>query len=81
LGGIYLLPNIIQKEFNYMDIWNEVVKEFDKEIQRLKNVLGEGHAEDHAHYKQVVGSISGIEWARSQVNNTVKKLTYEEEDN
>ena len=63
-----------------MDIWDEVIKEFDKEIQRLKDVLGEGSIEDHTHYKQVVGSISGIEWSRSQINITVKKLTYKEED-
>ncbi len=33
-----------------MDIWDEVVPEFNKEINRLRDLhLGNGSAEDYAH--------------------------------
>tara|TARA_R100001244_G_scaffold2306_2_gene3784 strand:- start:2465 stop:2662 length:198 start_codon:yes stop_codon:yes gene_type:complete len=63
-----------------MDIWDEVVVAYGEEIQILKNQLGSGSAEDHAHYKQIVGSIYGIEWARQNLKDIIKKRTYAEED-
>ena len=63
-----------------MDIWDEVVKAYSDEIQKLKNELGSGLAEDHEHYRQIVGSIYGIEWARQKLNDIIKKRTYNDGD-
>ena len=62
-----------------MDIWDEVVQGFNSEIERLKTSLGDGYAEDYAHYRQVVGSIQGLEWARNNLTDIIKKRMYEED--
>ena len=63
-----------------MDIWDEIVIEFNEELKNLKTTLGNGSAEDYSHYRQIVGSISGIEWARDNLTNIVKKRVYQEDD-
>ena len=63
-----------------MNFWYEVIQEFVKEQIRLRYTLGSGGAEDFAHYKQVVGSIQGIEWCRQNLKSIVKKRTYQEDD-
>ena len=40
-----------------MEVWDEVIKEFNQEINNLRLTLGNGGAEDYAHYRQIVGSI------------------------
>ena len=63
-----------------MDIWDEIVIEFNEELNKLKITLGNGSAEDYSHYRQIVGSISGIEWARDNLTNIVKNRIYQEDD-
>ena len=63
-----------------MDIWDEVKKEYDSEINNLKAALGNGSAEDYSHYRQIVGSISSLEWARDNLINIVKKRIYMEDE-
>lgn len=63
-----------------MNIWDEVVTEFDSEINNLRVTLGNGSAEDYSHYRQIVGSITGIEWARDNLTDIVKKRMYMEDD-
>ncbi len=63
-----------------MDIWDEVVIEFNDEINKLKTTLGNGSAEDYSHYRQLVGSISGIEWARNNLTSIIKKRIYQEDE-
>ena len=63
-----------------MDIWDEVVQELNNEIQKLRIHLGNGTAEDYAHYRQVVGSIQSLEWARTNLNDIIKKRTYGENE-
>ena len=63
-----------------MDIWDEVVIEFNDEINKLKTTLSSGSAEDYAHYRQLVGAISGIEWARNNLTSIIKKRIYQEDD-
>ena len=62
-----------------MEIWDEVIQEFNLEIERLKVYLGQGAAEDYAHYRQLVGSIQGLEWSRENLTNLIKKRTYGED--
>ena len=62
-----------------MEIWDEVVQEFNEEIERLKVSLGDGVAEDFPHYRQLVGSIQGLEWARSNLTDIIKKRMYNED--
>ena len=63
-----------------MEIWDEVIQEFNQEINTLRISLGNGAAEDYAHYRQLVGSISSIEWARNNLTDIIKKRTYGDED-
>ena len=44
-----------------MDIWDEVVKEYDNELTKLRLSVSSGQAEDFVHYRQLVGLIQGIE--------------------
>tara|TARA_R110002012_G_scaffold89204_1_gene219263 strand:+ start:77 stop:265 length:189 start_codon:yes stop_codon:yes gene_type:complete len=62
-----------------MEIWDEVIQEFNLEIERLKVSLGQGAAEDYAHYRQLVGSIQGLEWSRENLTTLIKKRTYSED--
>ena len=62
-----------------MEIWDEVVQEFNSEIEKLKSSLGQGVAEDYAHYRQIVGSISSLEWARENLTEIIKKRMYNED--
>ena len=63
-----------------MEVWDEVVQEFNQEINTLRISLGNGAAEDYAHYRQLVGSISSLEWARNNLTDIIKKRTYGDED-
>ena len=63
-----------------MEIWDEVMQEFNQEINTLRISLGNGAAEDYAHYRQLVGSISSLEWARNSLTDIIKKRTYGDED-
>tara|TARA_R110002020_G_scaffold233742_1_gene445630 strand:- start:923 stop:1111 length:189 start_codon:yes stop_codon:yes gene_type:complete len=61
-----------------MDIWDEIVQEFNNEIEKLKTTLGNGSAEDYSHYRQLVGSIQSLEWARNNLTSIIKKRMYKE---
>ena len=63
-----------------MEVWDEVIKEFNQEINTLRISLGNGSAEDYPHYRQIVGSISSLEWARNNLTEIIKKRTYGDED-
>ena len=64
-----------------MDIWDEVITEFNNEINNLRVTLGNGSAEDYPHYRQIVGSISSLEWARDNLTQIIKKCIYMEDEN
>ena len=63
-----------------MNIWDEVVTGFNEQISKLEATLSNGSAEDYSHYRQIVGSISGLEWARDNLIDIVKKRIYTEDD-
>ena len=63
-----------------MDMWDEVVKEYDNELNKLRLTVSSGQAEDFAHYRQLVGLIQGIEWSRNNLKSIIKKRMYDEED-
>ena len=65
-----------------MDIWDEVIKEYNDELDKLKNSVSNGQSDSFAHYKQMVGHIHGIEWSINKLKDIVKKRIYaDEEDN
>ena len=63
-----------------MEIWDEVIKEYNQEINNLRLALGNGSAEDYSHYRQLVGSISSLEWARDNLTDIIKKRMYMEDE-
>jgi|TARA_R110001606_G_scaffold203105_1_gene351237 hypothetical protein len=62
------------------DIWDEVIKEYNSELDKLRLSVSGGQADSFAHYRQMVGQIHGIEWARNNLTNIIKKNMYDEED-
>ena len=56
-----------------MEIFEEVLKVYDEEIKKLQETLGNGSAEDYPHYRQLVGSIASIEWAKQTLKNVLKQ--------
>ena len=63
-----------------MEIWDEVIKAYNEELNRLKMLLGNGTAESYSHYRELVGHVRGIEWARELFTTVVKNRIYEEEE-
>ena len=63
-----------------MEIWDEVITSYNKEIETLKNSLASGSIEDYAHYRQLVGSISSIEWSRQQLTDILKRRQYSDDE-
>ena len=63
-----------------MDIWDDVIQSYNKEIEGLKNSLASGSMEDYAHYRHLVGSISGIEWSRQQLTEIIKRRQHSDEE-
>ena len=63
-----------------MEIWDEVITSYNKEIETLKNSLASGSIEDYAHYRQLVGSISSIEWSRQQLTDILKRRQHSDEE-
>ena len=56
-----------------MEIFDKVLKAYDEEARNLKETLGNGSAEDYPHYRQLVGSIASIEWAKQTLKDVLKK--------
>jgi|TARA_R100001244_G_scaffold9334_1_gene11386 hypothetical protein len=63
-----------------MEIWDEVIKEYNNELLRLKNILANGNAESYSHYRELVGHIQGIEWSREIFTTILKKQMYDDEE-
>ena len=53
-----------------MDFMTEIKDSFTEERERLKDLLASGSIEDYNHYRQIVGSIGGIEWCQERLINT-----------
>jgi|TARA_R100001460_G_scaffold62848_1_gene103064 hypothetical protein len=56
-----------------MEIFDKVLKAYDEEARNLKETLGNGSAEDYPHYRQLVGSIASIEWAKQTLKDVLKQ--------
>jgi hypothetical protein len=64
-----------------MNLWDEIVESYEKEMASVQNNLVEGAASDYATYKELVGFHSGISWARNNILSIVKKRYYDNEEN
>ena len=56
-----------------MEIFDKVLKTYDEELSQLKETLGNGSAEDYPHYRQLVGSIASIQWAKQTLKDVLKQ--------
>jgi len=54
-----------------MDIFQEIKNAFQTKQEALKNLLADGQVEDYNEYKQIVGTLSGIEWAYTELTRIV----------
>ena len=63
-----------------MEIWDEVIVELTTEMDKLRLMLGNGNAEDYSHYRQIVGSLQGLEWARTNLTDILKKRAYGDDE-
>ena len=63
-----------------MTIWDEFVQTLNEEINNLRLSLGNGRAGDYAEYRQMVGTLAGLEWSRDHLTDIVKKRIYDEDE-
>ena len=56
-----------------MDIFDEIKQSFKAEQESLKDFLAKGQVEDYNHYRQVVGTISGIDWSYNRLTEIINK--------
>jgi|TARA_R100000315_G_C5214866_1_gene128139 hypothetical protein len=63
-----------------MDIFETIAQVYQEEIENQKISLAQGNPTDYASYKQVVGYIAGVEWARQNLRDIVQKQLYIEEE-
>ena len=63
-----------------MNIWDEFIQTLNDEINNLRVALGHGSANTYDEYTQMVGTLSGLEWARDHLTDIVKKRIYDEEE-
>jgi hypothetical protein len=56
-----------------MDMFDEIKDALDKEKEYLKDMLASGAIEDYNHYKQIVGTINGIELSKDKFITIIKK--------
>ena len=54
-----------------MDIFQEIKNAFQIKQEALKNLLADGQVEDYNEYMQIVGTLSGIESAYSELTRIV----------
>ena len=54
-----------------MDIFQEIKNAFQIKQEALKNLLADGQVEDYNQFKQIVGTLSGIEWAYTELTRIV----------
>jgi|TARA_R110000787_G_scaffold218887_1_gene327574 hypothetical protein len=64
-----------------MDMFQEIRQAFLAQQEQLKVLLATGQVEDYNQYKQLVGTISGIEWASSELGRIVNNRMEREEAN
>lgn len=63
-----------------MVLWDELVVTLNKEIQELSKSLANGSAQDYASYRQIVGRIEGIEWAKANLQSIIRKRIHEDNE-
>tara|TARA_R100001377_G_scaffold31651_1_gene17281 strand:+ start:4764 stop:4961 length:198 start_codon:yes stop_codon:yes gene_type:complete len=54
-----------------MDMFQEIKEAFSEQQEKLKVLLATGQVEDYNQYKQLVGTISGIEWASVELGRII----------
>ena len=59
-----------------MDIFETIAQVYQEEIENQKISLAQGNPTDYPAYKQVVGYIAGVEWARQNLRDIVQKQLY-----
>jgi hypothetical protein len=63
-----------------MEIWDEVVKEYNNELLRLRSLVSDGNADSFSHYREIVGHIQGVQWSREVFTTILKKRMYDDEE-
>ena len=61
-----------------MTLYEDLVKQLQKEIDEVKNSLAYGGVSDYASYREAVGKINGFEISISIIKDTTNR--YIEED-
>jgi hypothetical protein len=64
-----------------MQLHTELKQQAKEKVEDLKNLLASGGASDYSHYRELVGTIQGIELGIDLVLDTIRKRTdYEDDD-
>ena len=57
-----------------------IIRELQRERDRLKEVLASGNIDDHLQYKYIVGSIASLEWTVNRIKEIEVRLRTEDEE-
>jgi hypothetical protein len=63
-----------------MDLFETIAQVYTDEIEKQKISLAQGNPSDYPAYKQVVGYIAGLEWAKQNLRDIIHKQLYIEEE-
>jgi|TARA_A100000171_G_C2100014_1_gene129152 hypothetical protein len=63
-----------------MDLFETIAQVYTDEIENQKISLAQGNPSDYPAYKQVVGYIAGLEWAKQNLRDIIHKQLYIEEE-
>ncbi len=65
-----------------MEVWDEIVLELNKELEKVKEVISEGGPSNFSEYQNLVGYCKGIMFSRATFTDILKRRSgnYNEED-
>lgn len=62
---------------NMLEVLN---KKLDEHVKQLVDVVSGGGAKSHDHYKELCGTIRGLQTAQMEINDLVRKLKDVDDD-
>jgi hypothetical protein len=61
-------------------IFEILIGKLDEQVDSLRQVVCDGGAKSYDHYRELCGTIRGLQSAQREIHDLVKKLTKDYED-
>ena len=66
-----VLATLVRVLVNNMEIWDEIVLELNKELEKVREVISEGGPSNFSEYQNLVGYCKGIMFSRSTFTSII----------